>query len=266
MKTRIGIIGFGNMGQAIAQRVKSGYSVLVFEKDRKKTRKLSGIKLAKNALELVNKSEAIILAVKPQDFSNLLNKLKNKTSGKLIISVAAGVSTKYIEKKLPRAKVIRVMPNLGAKIAKSVTCLSKGKFATKSDLLFAKKLFSCVGKTQLFRENQMNAVTAVSGSGPAYICFAIENKLNKENFMEEFKSAAGSVGFNSSEADFLVKNTFKCTVEVLKKTKIAPGLLRQQVTSKGGTTEAALKVLNMGGSLTIAIKAALKRAKQLSKG
>jgi len=271
MKKTIGIIGFGNMGSAIARQIKSKYIVLIFDKDCKKTKKLSGIKLAKTAEELAEKSEVIILAVKPQDFESVLSEIKTCAKGKLIISIAAGITTKYIEKKLGKVKVIRVMPNLGAKIGESVTCLCKGKFAKRNDIPFAKKLFSYIGSTTILSENKMDVVTAISGSGPAYVCHSIEAGLEIDDFLARFKKAAkpisDEVGLSYKDMSFLVNSTTTSTINLIKKTKVEPSELRKQVTSRGGTTAAALKVLKRSWSaFGDALKAAARRAKQLSRG
>ena len=259
------------MGSAIARRIKSKYKVFVFDKDRKKTKKLSGIKVTKSVQELTEKTEVIILAVKPQDFENLLGKIKNPAKEKLIISIAAGITTKYIEKRLSKVRVIRVMPNLGAKIGRSVTCLCKGKYARKSDLDFARKLFNRIGVTTIIKERMMNVATAISGSGPAYVCHSIESGLEKDDFLTRFKEAAkpisDKVGLSYKDMSFLVNSTTTSTINIINKTKIEPSELRKQVTSRGGTTAVALKVLKRSWSaFGDALKAAARRAKQLSRG
>jgi pyrroline-5-carboxylate reductase len=275
MRKTIGIIGFGNMGQAIAGQIKDDYQVYVFEKDKSKHQDSYGIKFVKNSLDLVNKTDTLILAVKPQDFESLLAGVRDSvTLDKLIISIAAGISTAYIEKCLGISRVVRVMPNILLKIGSGITCLSKGKFATGQDLDFARNLFGYMGKTLVLEERLINAATAVSGSGPAYICYYIEtgsidqdNILEKsqEDFLASFKKAAQNLGFNLKEANLLVDNTFKGTIDFLKKTGISPSELIKQVSSKGGTTEAALELLRQGGSLLGAVQQAAKRAEELSR-
>jgi len=272
MSKTIGIIGFGNMGQAIAEQLKIDYQAQVFDKDKNKTRGLSGIKIAQASADLAKNSDVLILAIKPQDFEGLLVEIKDFLSAdKLIISIAAGITTAYIEKCLGVARIIRAMPNILIKIGASVTCLSKGKFATEQDLEFAENLFGYMGETLEIKEEMMNAATAVSGSGPAYICYYIEAGLldpnnipeqRKQAFLAKFKKAAQTIGFNQEEASFLVNNTFNSTINFLKKTKVSAKELKKQVASKGGTTEAALEILKKGGSLEEAVEAARKRAQE----
>ncbi len=274
MENTIGIIGYGNMGSAIASQLESKYKIYVFDQDRKKTKDIIGIGKAKDLIDLVNKVETLILAVKPQDFDGVLKKIKHCLKEKLVISIAAGIKTKYIEKVLRNARVIRAMPNIGAKIGESVTCLCKGAFASEEDLAITEELFYYLGTTKVIKEEMMNAATAISGSGPAYIFYFIEeNALDphdiaehtKHDLMKRLEKAAESLGFSAEEATFLAVNTTNASISLMKKTQLAPGELRKQVASKGGTTEAALEVLRKGGSWEEAARAALKRAEELSK-
>jgi len=271
----IGIIGCGNMGSAIAGRLTDGYPVIVFDKDRDKTSGLEGIKSAKNIAGLLKEAQVIILAVKPQDYDAVLDEVKSGIScDRLLISIAAGISTQYLEKKLGQVKIIRVMPNMGITIGAGMTCLSKGKFAADEDLDFARGLFKRMGQAMCIEERMMNAATAVSGSGPAYVCeyllsqsLGLDNTADKgrEVFLNAFRDAAVGVGFSRQDAAFLVEKTFSATVNFLKIKRLAPEQLIRQVASKGGTTEAALAILHNGGSLEEAVRAALRRAEELSK-
>jgi len=275
LRKKIGIIGFGNMGQAIAERIKPKYDVLVFEKDAAKTKGLSGIKIVSGIPQLLKQSQVIILAVKPQDFQQVIAEFKDGAQDKLVISIAAGITTGYIEKVLGQARVVRVMPNLGAKIGRSVTCLAKGQFATKQDMELTKDIFSSIGVVEEFKEDMMNAATAISGSGPGYYFHAVathpeEYRVNSKKFHEEFiislAEAARSLGFDDRAAHFLASWTIVYSDLLLKQTKLPAQELAKQVASKGGTTEAALEILHKGGSLVEAVKAAVERAKELSRG
>lgn len=271
----IGIIGFGTMGSILAERIKSGYRVYVFDKDNYKTKNLSRIETARDIPSLVKCSEVVILAVKPQDFAGVLAGIKDWIGAKLVISIAAGITTKYIEQALGHGvRVIRVMPNMPAKIAQGISCLSRNGLASKKDLDLAATLFTYLGQTVKIKEELMNSATAVSGSGPAYVLKYFEterinlNKIpqkKKESFLDNFQKSAQGVGFTFGQAKILTEAVFSGTVSFLKKTKIAPGELIRQVASKGGTTEAALRVLNSGGSLSEAVKAAKARADELSR-
>jgi len=270
----IGIIGFGNMGTAIAGRLNSTYKIYVFDKDKNKLRDLKNAEATQSARDLADKSEVIILAVKPQDLDPVLREIKGALKDKLVISIAAGISTRYLEKALGAIRIIRAMPNIGMKIGDSVTCFCKGSFATSDDLDFSQELFYSLGVAREVEEKMMNAVTAISGSGPGYAFDFIEgNSLDPKNIpeharhdmMRRLEQAAIAVGFNQEEAAFLAANTVNVSIELLKKTGLPPGELKKQVASKGGTTEAGLAVLNKGGSWEEAAEAALKRAAELEK-
>lgn len=275
MAQKIGIIGYGNMGRAIAGRIKSSeWQVWVSDKNSNKIREIKDFNLARNNAELARNVDTVILAVKPQDFDAALNDVKGCAKNKLIISIAAGIDTSYIEKKLGKVAVIRAMPNFAAVIGESVTCLAKGKFASDEDLDFAQQLFYRLGATKVIDEKMMNAATAISGSGPGYVFDFIETNsidpLNvpeqiKHDLMKRLERAAESIGFNHEEAAFFAANTTNSSISVLKATKLLPSELKRRVASKGGTTEAALEILHKGGTWEEAAKAALKRAEKLSK-
>jgi pyrroline-5-carboxylate reductase len=277
MNTTIGIIGFGNMGSAIAEQLKRDYQILCFDKDSTKTEDLPRIRVAKGIEDLVKRTEVIILAVKPQDFDPVLGSMKGLAKDKLIISIAAGITTDYIEKMLGPVRVIRAMPNIAAKIGEGVICLSKGRFASEEDFDLAENLFDYLGESKRIEEEKMDAATAVSGSGPGF-CFALSqsqridtgnieefSKFVRETFIPSLRQAAESVGFSREEAEFLSVNTGNSCIGLLVKTKLPAEELKAQVTSRGGTTEAGLEVLRNGGSLTEAVLAAKKRAQELSR-
>ncbi|MGD9015173.1 MAG: pyrroline-5-carboxylate reductase [Candidatus Omnitrophota bacterium] len=271
MQRTIGIIGFGNMGSAIGEQLKLKYRFLVFDKDRNKTKDLKDIKTEDNATNLVSRSEVVILAVKPQDFATVLGEIKSSCKEKLIISIAAGITTGYIENKLGKIRIIRVMPNLPAKVGRGMIVLCKGKYSGKQDLDLAQELFGYLGETMLIEEDLMNAATAISGSGPGFFYHLIKDKLINEwevfandNFIPKLSQAAQSKGFTPQQAKILASVTTSGSIALLKKTGLSPGILCSRVTSKGGTTEAGLKVLNSIASLPAATQAALRRAEDLS--
>ena len=271
MNRNLGIIGYGNMGSAIGQQLISKYNVFAFDKQKDKTKGLSNINVADKAIDLVNNVETIILAVKPQDFDTLLNEIKNYVDNKLIISIAAGITTGYIEKLMGWVRVVRVMPNLPAKIGKGMSCLCKGKFATDTDLKFAQELFKHLGETLLIKESLMPAATAISGSGPGFFYHLIKDKV-KDNlddyatkeFIPALSASAQKIGFSTEQADLLAGKTTAGSIALLRETKLSPTVLCIQVASKGGTTEAGLNVLDDINSLPAATHAALMRAKELS--
>ena len=123
---KVGIIGYGNMGQAIAERIKEKYAVCVFDKDKNKISALENIVAVSDLVHLVQQSEIIILAVKPQDFKSVLDEIKSSVGEKLIITIAAGISTEYIKSLLGQSvRVVRIMPNLPSQIGRGVSVISK---------------------------------------------------------------------------------------------------------------------------------------------
>lgn len=277
-KKKIGIIGFGNMGSAIADQIKKKYKVFVADKDTSRLREVKGMSVIGNIAELVELVDVILLAVKPQNFEEVLKEIKLFAKGKFFITIAAGIKTTFIEKRLENVTVVRAMPNLGAKTGHSITCICRGKLASQEEVTLAKDLFSFIGKVQELDEDKMEAVTAVSGSGPGYFFDAVANhydeynkdKGNKnrfcENFVNSLAEAAQEIGLDKQLSQLLARETMIASALALRLTNLSAEELRNQVASKGGTTEAALQVLHSGGTLKDAVKAALKRAKELSRG
>lgn len=277
MHQKIGIIGFGNMGSAIAYQLKDDYQIFVFDNEKSKTKDIAIISVAEDIIKLINNVDIVILAVKPQDFDSLLGEIKDRIKDKLVISIAAGISTEHIEKILGPVRAVRVMPNMPAKIGEGVSCLSKGRFAALNDLDFSENLFDYLGETIIIEEKMMDPATAVSGSGPGYFFDLIQAKnINTNNFdqvknfvhdffVPSLAQAAQSVGFSAEEARFLAVATGNGCIGLLKKTSLFPSDLVKQISSKGGTTEAGILALHNGGSLDDAVKAALQRAKELSR-
>jgi pyrroline-5-carboxylate reductase len=275
MRDNIGIIGFGNMGAAIADNIRNDYEVFVFDKQSWKLAQARGMFVVGSNSELVKSVDTVIIAVKPQDLDEVLEEAGLFAKNKLFISIAAGIKTTYIENKLAHARVVRAMPNLGAITGNSITCICKGKSARQEDGDLARGLFSYIGKVQEVIEDEMDAVTAISGSGPGYYFDAVvkrsdDYKKDKDKFIKEFivslEEAAKKVGLNESLSKLLAEETAIASDIALSCTKSSAEELRDQVASKGGTTEAALEVLHKGGSLVDAARAAVERAKKLSRG
>ncbi len=271
MGETIGIIGCGNMGQAICQRLKQSYKIQVFDLDKHKTRLLTDIGVADSLKGLLDSSATLVVAVKPQDFGAVLGQIKYGVSQKLIISIAAGISTKYIEDSLGKVRVVRVMPNLPAKIGRSMSCLCRGSYSGFEDMEFSQKLFSYLGETLVIKEEMMDEATAVSGSGPGFLYYLIINEpmqtwqdFATAEFIPKLSESAQRLGFTLTQAQLLANTTTAGSLALLEVTGLSPKELCQQVTSKGGTTEAGLKSLNGVASLPDATAAALTRAKELS--
>jgi len=240
----IAIIGAGNMGMAIASRIKG--NVLLSDKNKR---------ISDNST-VAKRSNIIILAVKPQDIGDVLKEIKPYAEGKLIISIAAGVTTLSIEKALGRIRVIRVMPNMPAMVGKGISAITPGRFAKKSDLKIASGIFSKVGDVVEVKENMMDAITAVSGSGPAYY-FLFTHLLAK---------AGEASGLEKGLAAKLAKAVFIGTAEAACRKELSMEEFVKKVASRGGTTEAALKVFkqeNLEAVIKKAVKAAAYRSKQL---
>jgi pyrroline-5-carboxylate reductase len=257
---KIAFIGCGNMGEAILAGVHKMHLCYACEPrlDRqvvlkKKYRLTFGM-----VADVVKVADVVVLAVKPQDLPDVLAELRTLSiHKKLIISIAAGVTTGSIEKKLGGAKVVRVMPNLPAMVGQGMSGLCRGKKATSKDVAVAKSLFEAIGCAVIVPEKMMDAVTAVSGSGPAYVFLMVESWMN----------AARKLGLSEKEARVLVYQTLAGSVQMLLKSQDPAGALRLKVTSKGGTTQAATDVFmkkNISGMFEAALKAARDRAKLLS--
>ncbi|MFH1414282.1 MAG: pyrroline-5-carboxylate reductase [Candidatus Omnitrophota bacterium] len=269
----IGLIGFGNMGSAIARGLIPDYKVFVFDKDKAKTDGAVGIQIASSSVYLIKSVETAIVAVKPQDFIQALAEISDFSNEKLIISIAAGITTAFIGEKLKGARIIRVMPNLPVAIGKGMTCLSKGESAKSKDLSLAEELFKKLGETLVINEKMINAATAVSGSGPGFFFSLIQDKEKSEItdyadkvYLPRLEQAAKRVGFNAKEARVLASGTTAGSVALISTTDLSANALCKQVASPGGTTEAGLKILkNDIANLTDAVIAAKQRAQDLSK-
>lgn len=252
------------MGSAIIAGIHAHYPVNVCEIDRAKRQRLKR-KYAITACDLktlMDASDVVILAVKPQVFEEVLACVGPLSTRKqLFISIAAGVTTRYIEKRLGTdVRVVRAMPNLPAQIRQGVTGLCPGAEARQPDMRTARKIFQCIGDVTVVAEKDMDRLTAVSGSGPAYFFL----------FMERYLKAAKALGLEEKVAQQLVMQTVQGSLELLKSSKDSASGLRQKVTSKGGTTFAALQVMtdpavHYDQVFKNALKAAKKRAKELSK-
>jgi len=273
MIMKIGIIGYGNMGSAIAEYIKGERDVFIFDKDKAKTQNLKGMAVADSIIDLTEKSDVIMLAVKPQDFDETLKELKGSKhlADKLFVSIAAGINSKYINDRLGIVRVVRVMPNLAIKAGNGLSALSRGEYATADDFDFVEDLFVLMGETIRVDERKMNAITAVSGSGPGFFYYAVEKKgmrdLQKtaDEFSVSLKEAAERLGFDADTAKILALATTGGAQVYLERSRLSPAQAKKQVASKGGTTEAGLSILEKGGTLIDAVIEAAKRAEELSR-
>ncbi len=265
MKEKIGLIGVGNMGTSILEgilknRIASPSQVWVYDKDVKRAKTFSArhrVGRASSVTELLKNTDVIFLAMKPQDFAGFA--LEHRSSfrrGQSVISILAGMTAEKISKALGKNMTItRAMPNLGAKVGESMTVIC-GK--NKAALSLAKTLFSGCGEVVMLPEKKMDLVTALSGSGPAYFFY----------LMELLTDFGVRQGLPAKVAGALAVQTGLGAALLAKSSQESCGELRKRVTSKKGTTEAAMKTLarkKFGKIFHQALQAAMNRSRQLNR-
>ncbi len=260
----IGFIGAGKMGQAILQGLiqqgfpkQSLYAADAMASTRGQVKRTLGITATADNARVVQKAQILVLAVKPQQLSEVLKALAPSLTKKhLIISIAAGVTLSNLQKALGGVAFIRVMPNLPATVGLGFSALAGGRLATATHMRIANQIFSAVGKTATLDEKHFDAITAVSGSGPAYVFYLIQ----------AWQEAAVKLKLPESVATDAVLATLFGSAQLFADSGDAAKVLIQKVASKKGTTEAALKVLNkqkVNASIQQAVKAAAIRSKEL---
>jgi pyrroline-5-carboxylate reductase len=260
------IIGGGNMGSTYAasflrSHIANKENMMILEKSPEKAIQLSTKDIGKVyglAEDCIPKADLIILAVKPQDTSKLFASIKPHVDGQqVVLSIMAGVKMKTICKALGIQKVIRAMPNLPAQIGMGMTAFTSSDEVTRIELVTVQNLLNTTGKTiYVESEDAIDAATAISGSGPAYVFY----------FMRAMMESAKEMGFSESESELLVSQTFRGAVELHNKSSFSCNEWIQKVASKGGTTEAALKNFNaetIHFNIKKGAKAALDRAVEL---
>lgn len=254
----IGIIGAGNMGKAIAARMDEKVMMSDTVRSKLRVRGKGRISAARDNIDLVKRSKVIILAVKPQNITAVLKEIKPYISGQLIISIAAGIKTIFIEKALGRVRVVRVMPNMPALVGKGISAVTAGRSAHRKDIVIARGIFSKLGDVVEVRESLIDAVTALSGSGPAYYFL----------FTDLLIEAGIKAGLKKGIARKLAMATFIGAAESARTSHISMRDFVKRVASKGGTTEAALNVFKkkkLGYIVEQAVKAARKRSQGLNR-
>ncbi|MEO0049184.1 MAG: hypothetical protein RL556_516 [Actinomycetota bacterium] len=213
-----------------------------------------------NANQLtVRGADVILVAVKPAYVAEVLREVADELiEGALVISVAAGITIETMQAAVPNGvAVIRAMPNTPAIVGRAVTGLARGESAKDGHLAIATQLFETVGSVVVVDESQIDQLSTVSGSGPAYVFY----------FIEQFTEAAKSLGFDQATADLLVQQTFLGASELLIASAKGPSELRKQVTSPNGTTERAIAVFESAQLQELfekATQAALARAKEIA--
>lgn len=264
---KICLLGSGNMGEALVSGlVQSGSAkpanitcTDIREERLEELRSRYGVRTTPSNTLAVTQSEVVIYAVKPQLMAEVLKETADHLDlTKVIISIAAGVPLRAIESLLHKElRLIRVMPNIAASVKESATALSAGKHARKEDIELAMAIFNSVGKAVFLRENYlMDAITGLSGSGPAYI-FIIVDAL---------ADAGVKMGLSRKDAQYLAAQTVLGAAKMLMETREHPGQLKDRVTSPGGTAIAGIHTLEKGGlrtTLINAVEAATQRSKEL---
>lgn len=261
----IGFIGAGNMAEAMIRGLLRGGDFAIAqiaasgprEERMRELRDTYGI-YATTDNKVPAASEIVVLSVKPQILSRVLDEVATTISPEaLVISIAAGIPVAAIQQRLAKgARVVRAMPNTPALVDAAATALASGAFARESDLDDAKRIFDAIGTTVILDEYQMDAVTGLSGSGPAYV-FLI---------LEALSDAGVKVGLSRRTAQLLAAQTVLGSAKLLLETNEHPGRLKDMVTSPGGTAITGLHTLENGGirtTLMNAVEAATLRSREL---
>ncbi len=264
---KISVLGVGNMGQALVRGLveKAVYSqhISVHDTDKKKlesVRKECSVKIAKSNRLSVSLADVVILAVKPQILQDVVGEIATAVAkDALIISIAAGVPMAKIEQVFKRpVSLVRVMPNMPALVGCGMSAFSLGKHASQKHRKIAEAILDSFGESAQVPERALDLVTALSGSGPAYFFL----------FAEKMIEAAYELGMKVDLAKKLVYQTALGSAQVMSRTQEDPEELIDKVASKGGTTEAALKIFQkkgLGRIVQEAVKAAQKRSIELRK-
>lgn len=261
---QIAFIGTGKMSASLISCIykKKGYSIIVSSRTKEKSadlkKKFPNIIIAQSNTEAIKNSDVVFICVKPQDIDKVLEEIKDNSGNKIIVSIAAGIKTKYIESRLKNARVIRVMPNVACLAAEMAGGISKGKNATKKDLEIIIKILRNTGKIFAVNEDLMDIVTAISGSGPAFFAY----------FIKAFEEAGVKNGLSRKIVLKLASQTALGTAKLILEKNMTPEELINMVTSPKGTTVAGLEVLDRSNAKEIlekAVEAAARRSRELAK-
>jgi pyrroline-5-carboxylate reductase len=262
----IGFLGTGNMAEALIKGLLAAGLVdakQVIGSDprkehREELRGRYGIEVTPHNADVVRKAEIVVLSVKPQILLSVCDDVTPhlKPNG-LVISIAAGMPLQTIEAHLPPStRVVRTMPNTPALVGAGATAIAGGTHATDEDVELARRIFDAVGKAVVLDESQLDAVTGLSGSGPAYVFLIIE----------ALSDAGVKMGLSRHHAQALAAQTVLGSARLLIETNEHPGRLKDMVTSPGGTAIAGLHTLEAGGlrtTLINAVEAATLRSREL---
>ncbi|MBF0287322.1 MAG: pyrroline-5-carboxylate reductase [SAR324 cluster bacterium] len=263
----VAIIGGGNMGRAIAHSLLHTQTflqsdILVVETVSAKCEQLVdtiGCRVLEKIGAEISQFTGVIVAVKPQMSSSVMEELASfLASHQLVISIMAGISTRQMVQTLNHEAIVRVMPNTPSQIGEGMSVYFATPTVNQEQLEFTKKILKATGQALAVKnEDAIDAATAISGSGPAYIFYIAEQMV----------ASARQLGFSEDEATLLVQQTIKGAVLLWEKQEISAGELRQQVTSPGGTTESALQTFTenkIDSNFQQGLQSAYQRAKELA--
>jgi pyrroline-5-carboxylate reductase len=263
---RLGILGVGNMGEAILRgvlrgRVLNASQIAIYDVVGEKVERLAdelGVKGVASIADLADLSDAILYSAKPQNVPEVLPELaKHVSPPKFIISIAAGVKTERLESFFRDGiPVVRVMPNIAALVGEAASAICGGRFAAEEHLGFAREIFRSVGKVIVVEEKLMDVITGLSGSGPAFVFLV----------MEALADVGVQLGLTRQDATTLAVQTVLGAARMASETDEHLAALRNKVTSPGGTTAAGLFELEAGGvraAIAKAVIAATNRSKEL---
>jgi pyrroline-5-carboxylate reductase len=263
----VAILGAGVMGEALLSGLiragRRAEEILVTERRADRGKELVeryGVTYVSNA-EAAEHSDTLAIVVKPQDMAGLLGEIAGKVrAGQLVVSLAAGITTGFIESQLPEGvAVVRVMPNTPALVDEGMAAISPGAHCDDGHLHEAEELLRATGRVVRVPEKQLDAVTAISGSGPAYVFYVVEAMIE----------AGVHLGLPRATATEMVVQTLVGSAKLLRETGEHPTVLRERVTSPGGTTAAAVRLLEEGrvrADFLAAIEAARDRSRALASG
>ncbi|QKY70850.1 pyrroline-5-carboxylate reductase [Lentibacillus sp. CBA3610] len=269
MREKMAFIGAGSMAESILTGIlNSGFlpkeQIYVTNKSDKERltflKKQYAVQNIDNKEKAVDGANIIVIAVKPYDLEAAVASIRDHlTADQLLISVAAGVSTDTISQLIGKAMpVIRAMPNTSSAAGQSATAVTRGEFATDEHLQTAMDLFNTIGTATEVDEADMHTVTAISGSGPAYVYYLVE----------AMESAAVEAGLDQDTAHNLITQTIVGAGEMLKTSGLNPNKLRENITSPGGTTQAGLEMLsshNFQEAVVTCVERARERSIELGK-
>jgi pyrroline-5-carboxylate reductase len=269
MERKIAVLGAGKAGEAlIAGILSSGWrepaEIVATARHREHLDRLAerhGISTTLSNVEAAEGAAVVVIAVKPQDIEGLLSEIGSAlTPSQTVLSIAAAIPTALIERHLSdQVPVVRAMPNTPVTVQEGMAGLAPGAHAEEKHLVQAEEVLGSVGRSVRVEEGYMDAITAVSGSGPAYFALLAESMIE----------AGILLGLSRDVSTDLVVQTMLGTAKLLRDEKMHPVELREMVTSPGGTTIAAIRELEQAGvraAFLNAIQAAMERSRELAKG